>query len=83
MPNFRGNAPCLNQNRVNNQKKTALKQALIYSGLGMQMLGFIALGAFLGHYLDERYKTNIASPICILIFVLLSIAYVAKKLSKP
>jgi len=47
------------------------------------MLGFIALGAFLGHYLDERYKTNIASPICILIFVLLSIAYVAKKLSKP
>jgi len=47
------------------------------------MLGFISLGAFLGHYLDSRWHTEVASPICILIFVLLSIAYVAKKLSKP
>jgi predicted MFS family arabinose efflux permease len=68
---------------VNNSQKTGLKQALIYSGLGLQMLGFISLGAFLGHYLDSRWHTEVASPICILIFVLLSIAYVAKKLSKP
>ena len=60
-----------------------LKQALMYSGLGLQMLGFIALGALFGHYLDARYQTQLASPICILIFVLLSIAYVAKKLSQP
>lgn len=70
-------------NPKNKNPKNTLQQALTYSGLGLQMLGFIALGAFLGNYLDARWHTALASPICILIFVLLSIAYVAKKLSKP
>jgi len=68
---------------LNNNNKPAFQQAIFYSGLGLQMLGFIALGAFLGSYLDTQFQSKIASPICILIFVLLSIGYVAKKISKP
>lgn len=56
-------------------------QVLKYTGLGLQMLGFIAAGAWLGSYLNERWTTTLAAPICILIFVLLAIGYVAKKLS--
>ncbi len=56
-------------------------QILKYTGLGLQMLGFIAAGTWIGSYLNERWNTTLAAPICILIFVLLAIGYVAKKLS--
>ena len=56
-------------------------QILKYTGLGIQMLGFIAIGTWLGSYLNERWSTTLAAPICILIFVLLAIGFVAKKLS--
>ena len=70
-----------------NQKRTTKNRLNTYakiSGAGFQMLATIALGAFIGYKLDERYpnKHNLYTVIFTLIFIGLALYSVIRQVAK-
>ncbi len=74
-------------NNQKNQKKTTKDRLNSYakiSGAGFQMLATIALGAYIGYKLDEKFpnKHNIYTVIFTLLFIGIALFAVIKQVSK-
>lgn len=64
--------------------KSRIQQVANYSGLGIQTVGIIGVGAYLGHLLDEKFQTEKSwyTLAFIIAFMVISMYYTIKKLNK-